>query len=169
MFGEKKKSKTNGAPRGGVFLDYSPRTTPPSLHCAPSRNKALRDWRRVTLGTRQSRCAVLRGAGSERAAVGGGAALVPVLIPPLFPCSHRRSPQAAPPRGPWGRGAELLATGTASATVRLRRGGEQAAPGRAVRRRRVRPRSPLLSTYIPELRLPGGCGAESPPTTEPGS
>lgn len=140
----------------------------------PAKCQELHDWRRAALGTRQSRCAVLHGAGSGRVAVGGAGALVPVLIPrffpSLFPCCSRRSPQAAPPRGTWGRGAELLVRPeTASATVRPCRGGEQAAQGRAVRGRRVRPRSPLLPKRVPELLLPGGCGAESPPTAEPGS
>lgn len=107
----------------GVFRDYSPRTTSPGLHRAPPGNKEPHDWGRAALGTRQSRRAVLRGAGSERALLGGAVALVPPLFPRFFPssfpCSSRRSPQAAPPRGTWGRGAELLARpGTASATVR---------------------------------------------------
>ncbi|KAL2308338.1 hypothetical protein Nmel_001366 [Mimus melanotis] len=117
----------------GRVSGLQPRTTSPGLHRAPPRNKELHDWGRAALGTRQSRCAVLRGAGSGRAPVGGAVALVPVLFPrffsSLFPCSSRRTPLAAPPRGTWGRGAELLARpGTAFATVRPCRGGEQAAP-----------------------------------------
>ncbi|XP_066036691.1 armadillo repeat-containing protein 1 isoform X2 [Chamaea fasciata] len=98
-------------------LDYTSRPAP-----RPPRSKELHDWAKGALETRQSRCAVFRCAGSERAAVGGAGALVPVLIPRFFPgllpCSPRRSPQAAPPRGTWRRGAELLVRPqTASATV----------------------------------------------------
>lgn len=165
VFGGKKEKNPNqmelreGRVSGLPPSDYTSRHAP-----RPPRNKERHDWRRAVLATRQSRCAVLGGAGSERAPVGGAGALVPVLIPPFFPsllpsllrCSSRRSPQAAPPRGTWRRGAELLVRPeTAAATVRPCRGGEQAAPGRAVRGRRVRPGSPRFPNTSRSSCCPG--------------
>lgn len=152
---ELREGRVSGLPPSDYTSRHAPR---------PPRNKERHDWRRAVLGTRQSRCAVLGGAGSERAPVGGAGALVPVLIPPFFPsllpsllrCSSRRSPQAAPPRGTWRRGAELLVRPeTAAATVRPCRGGEQAAPGRAVRGRRVRPGSPRFPNTSRSSCCPG--------------
>lgn len=141
------------------------------MHRAPLRNKELLDWRGAALGRRQSRRAVWRGAGSERAPVGGAGALVPVLsprfFPSLFPCSARRRP----PRPAGHGGAELSCESAqgrfCDGTALLGRGTGRAGKGREGAA--CAAEIPPAARSSPGLLLPGACGAESPPTAGPGS